>query len=135
MKVLNFNSKQCERVRRQLDAYLSNELLVETTSEVLRHLESCEACSHELDARTSLRKALRKAADQRVPPEHLREAIRRRLRREQPGLFSEFRLMYLAVAGVDAAAEQDRASHPKRAGRQCGAIRPMAGPHEGAGRG
>jgi anti-sigma factor (TIGR02949 family) len=97
MKVLNFNASQCERVRRQLDAYLSNELLVETTSEVLRHLESCEACSHELDARTRLRKALRKAADQRVPPEHLRGAIRNRLRSEQPGLFREFRLMHLAV--------------------------------------
>jgi|SRR5271157_2669556 len=98
MNVLNFDSKQCERVRRQLDAYLSNELLVETTSEVLRHLESCEACSLELDARMRLRKALRKAADQRVPPEHLREAISRRLRREQPGLFGEFRVIPWAVA-------------------------------------
>ncbi|MGA2985999.1 MAG: zf-HC2 domain-containing protein [Terriglobia bacterium] len=98
MKVLNFNSQQCERVRRQLDAYLSNELLVETTSEVLRHLESCESCSHELDARTRLRKALRKAADQRVPPEHLREVISRRLRREQNGFFGEFRVIPWAVA-------------------------------------
>ena len=40
MNVLNFDSKQCERVRRQLDAYVSNELLVETTSEVLKHLEA-----------------------------------------------------------------------------------------------
>ena len=48
MNVLNFNSEQCARIRRQLDAYLSNELLVETTSDVLRHLESCEACTREL---------------------------------------------------------------------------------------
>jgi anti-sigma factor (TIGR02949 family) len=98
MKVLNFDSKQCERVRRQLDAYLSNELLVETTSEVLSHLESCEACSQELDARTSLRKALRKAADQRVPPQHLREAISRRLRRRQHGFFGELRVLRSAMA-------------------------------------
>ena len=96
--MLNFDSKQCERVRRQLDAYLSNELLVETTSEVLRHLESCEACSHELDSRMRLRKALRKAADKRLPPEHLREAISRRLRRAQPGFFGEFRATLWAVA-------------------------------------
>ena len=51
MNVLNFNSEQCARVRRQLDAYFSNELLVETTGEVLRHLEGCEACSRELEAR------------------------------------------------------------------------------------
>jgi anti-sigma factor (TIGR02949 family) len=98
MNVHNFDSKQCERVRRQLDAYLSNELLVETTSEVLRHLETCEACSHELDSRMRLRKALRKAAGERVPPEHLREAISRRLRSTQPGFFGEFRATPWAVA-------------------------------------
>jgi len=66
MNVLNFNSEQCGRIRRQLDAYLSNELLVETTSDVLRHLESCEACSRELEARTQVRDALRRAAASQV---------------------------------------------------------------------
>ena len=98
MKVLNFDSKQCERVRRQLDAYLSNELLVETTSEVLKHLESCEACSDELGARQRVREALQKAATRQLPPAHLREAIRQRLRSAQPGLFSRFRVTTWAVA-------------------------------------
>lgn len=98
MNVLKFDSQQCERVRRQLDAYLSNELLVETTSEVLRHLEGCAACSSELESRMRVRKALRNAAAQRVPPAHLEEAIRRRLRSEQPGFFGEFRLLPWAVA-------------------------------------
>ena len=98
MKVLNFNSKQCERVRRQLDAYLSNELLVETTSEVLKHLESCEACSSELGSRQRVREALQKAATRQLPPAHLREAIRQRLRSAQPGLFSRFRVTTWAVA-------------------------------------
>ena len=98
MKVLNFNSKQCERVRRQLDAYLSNELLVETTSEVLKHLESCEACSRELGSRQRVREALQKAATRQLPPAHLREAIRQRLRSAQPGLFSRFRVTTWAVA-------------------------------------
>jgi anti-sigma factor RsiW len=47
MSVLSFESRQCDRVRRQLDAYLSDEVLVETTSEVLKHLENCEACARE----------------------------------------------------------------------------------------
>jgi anti-sigma factor (TIGR02949 family) len=98
MNVFNFDSKQCLRVREQMDAYLSNELLVETTSEVLRHLESCEGCSYELDSRLRLREALRRAADKRLPPEHLREAISQRLRRAQPGFFGDFRVIPWAVA-------------------------------------
>ena len=98
MKVLNFDSKQCERVRRQLDAYLSNELLVETTSEVLKHLESCEACSRELGSRQRVREALQKAATRQLPPAHLREAIHRRLRSTQPRMFSGFRATTWAVA-------------------------------------
>jgi anti-sigma factor (TIGR02949 family) len=98
MKVLNFNSKQCDRVRQQLDAYLSNELLVETTSEVLKHLESCEACSHEFESRQRVREALRKAATKQSPPEHLREAIHQRLRSAQTGFFRGFRAMTWAVA-------------------------------------
>jgi len=98
MNVLNFDSKQCERARRQLDAYLSNELLVETTGEVLRHLEGCAGCSQELDSRMRIRKALRKAADQRLPPEYLREAVRQRLRKAQPGFFGDFHFAPWAVA-------------------------------------
>lgn len=90
MSVLNFESKQCERVRQQLDAYLSNELLVETTSEVLKHLESCEACSRELESRMRIREALQRAAAKQSPPEYLGQAIRQQLRRAQPASFGGF---------------------------------------------
>jgi len=102
MNVLNFNSEQCLRVRRKLDAYLSNELLVETTSEVLRHLESCEACSQELEARTRLRDALRRVAASQVPPEDLRQSIERQVRKMQPGFWGGSRRLRwaLALAGV-----------------------------------
>src|SRR5208283_3691801 len=102
MKVLNFNSEQCGRIRRQLDAYLSNELLVETTSDVLRHLESCEACSRELEARTQVRDALRRAAASQVPPEELRHSIQRELRKTQPSLLGGSRTLTwsAALAGV-----------------------------------
>jgi anti-sigma factor (TIGR02949 family) len=102
MNVLNFNSEQCGRIRRQLDAYLSNELLVETTSDVLRHLESCEACSRELEARTQVRDALRRAAASQVPPEELRQSIQRELRKTQPSLLGGSRTLTwsAALAGV-----------------------------------
>ena len=89
MNVLNFDAKQCERMRRQLDSYLSNELLVETTSEVLRHLEQCEACSRELESRTRIREALRRAVSGRPVPEPLRAEVQRRLRGSRSGLFSQ----------------------------------------------
>ena len=82
-----FDSRQCERVRRNLDAYLSNELLVETTGEILRHLETCEACSRELAARTRLRDALRRAVATQEPSPELRFAIQRRLWAQRPGFW------------------------------------------------
>ena len=102
MNVLNFDSQQCERTRQHLDAYLSNELLVETTSEVLRHLEGCEACSRELEARTRVRDALRRVAVSQIPPDELRQSIQRQLRKMQPGFLSRSpRLTWaVALAGV-----------------------------------
>jgi anti-sigma factor (TIGR02949 family) len=98
MNVLNFDSKQCERIRQRLDAYLSNELLVETTSDVLRHLEKCEACSRELEARSRVRDALRRAAENQIAPEELRQAIQRRLRESRIGFLGASRRLAWAVA-------------------------------------
>jgi anti-sigma factor (TIGR02949 family) len=102
MNVLDFSSKHCERIREQLDAYLSNELLVETTGEVLKHLETCESCSRALDSRTRVREALRKAVAAQLPPEGLGEAIHERLRNLQPGYFRQSwsRNWVLAVAAL-----------------------------------
>jgi len=100
MNVLNSSSEQCARIRRHLDAYLSNELLVETTSDVLRHLESCEACSRELEARTRVRDALRRVAVSQIPPEELRQSIQRQLRKMQPGFLGGPQRLTWAVALV-----------------------------------
>jgi len=100
MNVLKFNSEQYLRIRRHLDAYLSNELLVETTSEVLQHLESCEACSRELEARTRVRDALRRVAANQIPPVELRQSIQRKLRKTQPGFFGSSLRLAWAVALV-----------------------------------
>ena len=98
MNALNFDSKQCERIRRHLDAYLSNELLVETTSDVLRHLESCEACARELETRTRVREALRRAVASQIPPEELRQSIQRRLRMTRLGFLGGSRRLAWGVA-------------------------------------
>ncbi len=85
MTVINFDSRQCERVRRQLDAYLSNELSVETSGEVARHLEGCPACSAELESRMKVRRALRNAVEKQSVPERLGAEVSARLRKTQPG--------------------------------------------------
>ncbi len=87
MNVVNFDSRQCDRTRRQLDAYLSNELLVETTDEMLRHLENCEVCSCELESRTRVREALQRAAASQSVPDGLGEAIHQRLKKAQSRSF------------------------------------------------
>jgi anti-sigma factor RsiW len=102
MNILNFNSQQCERIQLQLDAYLSNELLVETTGEVLRHLEKCPECSQELDARMQLREALRRAVMKQSPPDQLIEAVHHSLRKAQTGASTGLHtpVWALALAGV-----------------------------------
>jgi hypothetical protein len=70
----------CDQTRKYLDSYISSELLVETNHELLRHLESCAACSAELEAGVRLRNRLKTAVqNQNVPPE-LPALIRERIR-------------------------------------------------------
>jgi anti-sigma factor RsiW len=82
MNHVPFGESACERTRKYLDSYISNELLVETNHDVLSHLENCSACSAELNARVQLRLRLKSAVkSQGVPPEleaRIREQIRAR---------------------------------------------------------
>jgi anti-sigma factor (TIGR02949 family) len=79
MNRVQFGESGCDKTRKYLDSYISNELLVETNHEVLRHLESCPACSAELDTCTRMRARLKAAVkSQPVPPElqaRIREQI------------------------------------------------------------
>jgi Putative zinc-finger len=84
MNTLSFDSKRCERIRLQLDSYLSNELLVETAIEIVRHLESCEACSRDLESRMRVRDALQRAVAKQPVPDCVRAGVLRKLRESQP---------------------------------------------------
>lgn len=65
----------CGRYQPLLDSYVSNELLVETTHEVMRHVESCASCQFELEERMRLRGALRHAVNGIETPEGLRGRV------------------------------------------------------------
>lgn len=68
----------CKDFREIADSYLSNELLVETNHEVLRHLENCADCRGELTARRNLREKLREAV-KRAPQSRLNANFAARL--------------------------------------------------------
>ncbi|MGB4785803.1 MAG: zf-HC2 domain-containing protein, partial [Candidatus Acidiferrum sp.] len=88
MNTLSFDSKRCERIRQQLDSYLSNELLVETASEVVHHLESCQACSRDLESRMRVRDALQRAVSNWPVPDSVRTDVVRKLRGSQTRSFA-----------------------------------------------
>jgi anti-sigma factor RsiW len=65
-----------------MDSYISNELLVETNHEVLRHLESCPECAGEVEARSRMKSRLKAAALHQVVPADLEARVRESLRTE-----------------------------------------------------
>jgi hypothetical protein len=68
---------ECRDVRSLADAYLSEELLVETTQALVQHLERCPACRADIGSRQRFRGALRSAFETtpvlQARPEFLRE--------------------------------------------------------------
>lgn len=79
MNVIDFGQKSCEKVRRYLDSYMSNELLIETNHEVLQHLEKCPACSGVLAERVKVRSMLRDALQMDVGGQEFEQRVRKSL--------------------------------------------------------
>jgi len=76
---------QCREVRELLDAFLGDQLLVETTNDVVRHLEICPACRAELEGRRVLRARLQSSfstAIELAPSAEFLNQIEARLRAE-----------------------------------------------------
>lgn len=51
----------CREFKEMMDSYISDELLVETNHEVLKHLGDCADCRREISAQRALRARIRKA--------------------------------------------------------------------------
>jgi len=83
---------QCNDFREIADSYLSDELLIETNHDVLRHLESCGECRSELAARRELRHELKtkfRASPELRPPDGFSTSLETRLREQafhRPGM-------------------------------------------------
>jgi Putative zinc-finger len=102
MKIVVFGQSNCERVRRYLDSYISNELLVESNLEVLRHIEQCSACSQELETRVRIRASLQAAARREELPPGLEKKIRREIRARSPVRLWPFDLSLRWISAVAA---------------------------------
>lgn len=83
MNRVSFGESACERTRKYLDSYITNELLVETNHEVLRHMEHCPACSAEAERRQHLRARLKSAVKAQPVPAELPALVRERIRAEE----------------------------------------------------
>jgi hypothetical protein len=83
MNRVSFGESACERTRKYLDSYITNELLVETNHEVLRHLEHCPACTAEAETRQHLRTRLKSAVKTQPVPVELPALVRERIRSEE----------------------------------------------------
>jgi|ERR1051326_1484919 anti-sigma factor RsiW len=96
---------QCSDFREIADSYLSDELLIETNHDVIRHLDSCGECRSELAARRQLRYELRTKFNQtrelRVP-DSFSDSLRIQLRQQalqRPGVFNP-RIAYVGIAAT-----------------------------------
>jgi hypothetical protein len=84
MNVIPLQGKICERTLKYLDAYVGNELMVETNQEILNHLEICQQCSEALRDRLRLKTRVREAVQSEEVPAGLREKVRATVRKEVP---------------------------------------------------
>src|SRR5437773_10445270 len=87
MNLVKFNGRSCETYRRYFDAYLDNELLVETNQDVLQHLASCADCTRILESRARMKQLVRNAVKEEQAPLELAAALRDRFRTERRSFF------------------------------------------------
>jgi anti-sigma factor RsiW len=76
---------ECRAIRERADAFLTEQLLIETTQDIVRHLEGCPACRAEFEARRRLRSALKSSfekTDDLQPRAEFVDALRARLAEE-----------------------------------------------------
>ena len=111
MNPLSFNVRSCERSRPYFDAYLDNELPVETRQDIHQHLVSCEDCARVLESRDRMKQLVRSAVTREEAPLELAAALRERFRPERRSFFAHdtarwmmaaAAVLILAIAGVAA---------------------------------
>lgn len=96
---------RCNELKELIDSFISDELLVETNHDLLRHLADCAGCRADLAARRELRQRVRTSVKQatayRVDPAFkTRLTARLRGRTRRSNLFERFRIGRPTFAAV-----------------------------------
>lgn len=100
MTVIPIGPKYCEKTRKYLDSYISNELTVETTHEMLKHLKNCEECSRVLGDRVLVRNRLKAAVNREAVSEALRERVRKAIHEDAAFRSRPKAVWFLAAAAA-----------------------------------
>jgi anti-sigma factor RsiW len=98
MTSIRFSEQECRSVRSKLDSYLDNELLTESSLEVVEHFRRCADCAREAEDRRKLRERLQSAVRQTPLPAGLEGRVRDRLR-EKRGPRTRY-LQMIAIAAT-----------------------------------
>jgi anti-sigma factor RsiW len=80
MKVIYSDGGRCQKTRKYLDYYISDELSIEASLELTGHLAHCQSCLAELQLRMRLKNRLRRAVLQEVVSLRLRERVLKQIR-------------------------------------------------------
>ena len=130
---------QCRDVRELADSFLSEQLLVETNHELLRHLETCPDCRADIAGRRAMRDGLRaafaRAEDLRPRPEFAAELLASarglRLSRDEISRRSVLQSWWALAAGVVLAAGGGLfVRHSSSRSRLAALAREAAGDHQ-----
>ncbi len=105
MKQNDLEQISCERVRSRLDSYIGDELLIQTTHEMQKHLHGCRTCLAEMEALVRLKNMLRSAVRAEEVPPALRAKIQTGIRASRPaGRFSPVSMFSLTRGHIAIAA-------------------------------
>lgn len=86
MEINRLQPLECRQVRKLLDDFLSDELSVEVSRQILSHLDGCPGCGEEKAQRVAARELLRRAWNSVSAPPSLTDSIRILVEAETPRL-------------------------------------------------
>ena len=81
MKQVNIGKPDCKKILTLLDFYLSSELTIETTAEVVSHLERCAECFVAFRIRERIKRQLQTAISRETVSPELKYRVTRMIRK------------------------------------------------------
>jgi hypothetical protein len=104
MSIIKFEPNQCRKTREHLDYYLSNEMMVDPSPEVMKHLETCESCSNEFESRRRMKNMLKKAVQKETASvdlqSRIQQSIRQPARHQSRGWIAAIAAMAVIAVGL-----------------------------------